>query len=66
MRNPAAKAYKVLGVSQTEWQAAKAALKAYCDANDDQGELAEADLRAVHPILADPRAWNELKDRFTE
>jgi hypothetical protein len=61
MRNPRAKWWRVLGVTQADADAAKAAVLAYLDAHDNEEEIEEAALRAVHPALANERVWAEVK-----
>ena len=61
MRNPRAKLAKVLGVTAVDFQAARDAVAAYLDAHDGDEEVDEAALRAVHPLLANLRVWNEAK-----
>lgn len=61
MRNPRAKWYRMLGLTQSEANDIKAALLAYLDARDDQAEIPDAALRAVHPKLTDDRVWNEAR-----
>ena len=59
--NPRAKNYRVLGLTLGQWDAAKAAVTAFLDLNDDKEELAEAAVRAALPAAVSDRAWNELK-----
>jgi len=61
VRNPAVKAYKVLGVTQADWQAIKTALQNYFAANEDKEELSDATLRALHPALARDEVWNQVR-----
>lgn len=61
MRNPRAKFVKLLGVTQADFDAAKAALLAFLDARDGEDEVVEAAARASHALFADARVWNEAK-----
>ena len=61
INNPRAKIAKLLGKSATDLQAAEDAVLAYCDAHDDQAQLDDKDVRAVHPLLTDERVWNEVR-----
>jgi len=61
MRNPLAKNYRVLGLTPADWQAIKNSIIAYLSAHEDQEEVPEVEVRALHPALANDRVWNEVK-----
>lgn len=60
-RNPRAKNFRVLRQPQGTWVALLTAVGTFLDANDDKQEIPEADIRAVDPLLANDRIWNEVK-----
>lgn len=61
MRNPQAKVHLVLGYTQAQWDAAIAALNTYLAAHQDQEEIPDATIRALHPALARDEVWAEVK-----
>lgn len=61
MRNPFADVEKQLGLAAGTLVAATNAVKAYCQANADKGDLPDAAVQATHVALADVRVFNEVK-----
>ncbi len=60
-RNPYAKPNQALGQTDAAWAALKAKMQTYLQSNPDKQEIDDATVRAVDPMLADDRVWNQLK-----
>lgn len=60
MRNPYASIPKQLGLSQADYDAAKAAVVAAFKAHDDKADVDEAIITAAHAALAEKRVLNQV------
>ncbi len=60
-RNPYVKPNQVLGQSDAAWTALKAKVQTYLQSNSDKDQIDDATVRAIDPMLADDRTWNQLK-----
>jgi hypothetical protein len=61
VRNPKTTPWAVLGVPKATWDAAIAQLTTWLENHADREEIPDAEIRALHPALADDRVWAEVK-----
>ena len=61
IRNPAVNLLTVIGTDLATFNAAKAALQAFFQANAGQQYVDEALARATHALWANDRIWNHVK-----
>lgn len=61
MINPLCTIAKVVGSTQTDFDAATLAVVSYFKAHDDKQQIPDDEIRAVHPALKSDLVWNEVK-----
>ena len=61
IRNPRAKWWQVLGLTDGQWTAARVALEAHLDANANAQTLDEATARATSAVFANAGVWAQTK-----
>lgn len=61
MRNPKAQAIKAMGITQADFNAARAALVAFLVAHDNEEDVDETAARASLPAAVTDRVWNHLR-----
>lgn len=63
IRNPRAKAHRILGKTDAEWATIRAALRAHLDGKAGEAETDETAARVAAGLdgAAHDRAWNQLK-----